>query len=298
MKTETYALKNPVDEYRTEGYEKQRQPFPGLQRDMEPVPDSGEATYKGTGRLQGRKALVTGGDSGIGRAVAIAYAREGADLAINYLPSEEADAQDLKTLLEGEGRKITLIPGNLADEHFCIKLVDRAFDAMKGLDILALVAGRQVATKSIEEITTDQLEEVFAVNVYSLFWIVKQALPLLPEGASIITTSSIQAFDPSATLLDYASTKGAIKAFTQSLAKQLAPRGIRVNAVAPGPIWTPIQVSGGQLQEALPEFGQDTPLKRSGQPAELAGIYVFLASQESSYVTAQFFGVTGGKTLA
>lgn len=289
-----YALKNPLTEYRTEGFPRQKQPYPGLQKKMDPVPDCGETSYYGSGRLKGRKALVTGGDSGIGRAAAIAYAREGADVAIAYLPQEEEDAREVKGYIEKEGRKAVLLPGDLREESYAAEMVKTAHRQLGGLDILALVAGQQVATKSVDEITTEQLQSVFGVNVFSLFWVVKAALPLLPEGASIITTTSIQAYEPSRHLLDYASTKGAIKAFTQALAEQLAPRGIRVNSVAPGPIWTALQVSGGQFQEALPKFGQSTPYKRAGQPVELSGLYVFLASQESSYITAEIFGVTGG----
>lgn len=298
MKTDSfYIMKNPVDEYRTEGFPKQKQPYPGLQKDMDPVPDCGEKSYEGNNRLLGRKALITGGDSGIGRAAAIAYSREGADIAINYLPTEEKDAQDVKELLGKEGRKVQLIPGDLAEEEFNKEMVRRANEKLGGLDLLALVAGHQVATRSIEDIDTEQLHKVFAINVYSLFWTVKAALPLLPPGSTIITTSSIQAYDPSKHLLDYASTKGAIKAFTQALGQQIISKGIRVNSVAPGPIWTALQVSGGQFQDALPDFGQKTPFKRAGQPVELAGLYVFLASQESSYITSEVFGVTGGSHL-
>lgn len=294
MNKDNDNLKDPRHLYREDGYPKQLQEYPGVQADMDPVPDSGEKTYVGHGRLKGRKALITGGDSGIGRAVAIAYAREGADVVINYMEAEQKDADSLKELLQKEGIEIHLIPGDLSDENFCKKLVDEAHEKLGGLDILALVAGKQVATKSIEDISTEQLRKTFEVNVFSLFWIMKEALKYLPAGSSVITTSSIQAYQPGEVLLDYASTKSAIIAFTQALAKQVAEDGIRVNSVAPGPIWTALQVSGGQPQEKLPEFGQSTPLKRAGQPAELAGIYVFLASDEASYVTAEVFGVTGG----
>ncbi len=286
---------NPLTEYYTGGYEKQLQEAPGVQERMEPKPDCGEENYVGTDRLKGRKALITGGDSGIGRAVAIAFAREGADIAINYLPSEQEDARTLVELLEKEGRKIILIPGDLTDETFCQQMVDEAIESLGGLDILVMNAGKQVAEKNIEAIPTDQLFETFAVNVFSMFWIVKAALPKLPAGTSIITTTSIQAYQPSPTLLDYAASKAAIANFSKGLAKSLAPKGIRVNAVAPGPIWTPLQVSGGQPQEKLPEFGQNVPLKRAGQPVELASAYVFLASNEASYITAQVYGVTGGE---
>lgn len=265
---------------------------------MKPVPDSGEQSYHGCNRLRGRKALVTGGDSGIGRAAAIAYAREGADVALNYLPEEQSDAEEVAELIRKEGRKAVLLPGDLSDEVFCKKLVRDALEKLGGLDIMALVAGKQVAVEDIRDITTEQLTKTFEVNVFSLFWIAKEALPHLKPGTSIITCSSIQAYQPGKNLADYASTKAAIIAFSRSLAKQVAPKGIRVNVVAPGPIWTALQVTGGQLQKDLPEFGRKTPLKRAGQPVELSGLYVFLASQESSFITAEVFGVTGGMHLA
>ena len=295
--TDFYQMKNPVEEYHQDGFPKQLQTYPGVQAKMEPVPDCGEKSYVGFGRLKDRKALITGGDSGIGRAAAIAYAREGADLALNYLASEEEDAREVKTYVEEAGRKCFLMPGDLSQEVFRAELPKKWAGALGGLGSLALVARKQVAAKSIEDIATQQFQEVFAMNVFARFWTIKAALPLLPAGASIITTSSIQAYDHSRHLLDYASTKGAIKAFTQGLGEQLAPKGIRVNSVAPGPIWTPLQISGGQFQEALPKFGQDTPYKRAGQPVELAGLYVFLASPESSYITSEVFGVTGGAHL-
>jgi len=291
-------MQNPLTQFRTEGFPKQKQNYPGLQREMQPVPDCGEESYVGSGRLQGRKALVTGADSGIGRAAAIAYAREGADVALNYLPDEQADAEDVARLIEKEGRKAVLIPGDVGDEAFCRQLVEEAAKKLDGLDILALVAGKQVSVEKLEDLSTEQLRKTFEINVFSLYWTVKAALPHLQPGATIVTTSSIQAYQPSPDLADYAATKAAIAAFTRSMAKQLAERGIRVNSVAPGPIWTALQVSGGQQQEALPKFGQDTPLKRAGQPVELSSVYVFLASQESSYVTAEVYGITGGTHLA
>jgi len=290
-------LHNPLTKYRQDGFPKQLQEYPGVQEDMSPVPDCGEKSYVGHNRLEGRKALITGGDSGIGRAAAIAYAREGADIAINYMEAEQKDAESLAKLLQEEGSKVVLIPGDLSDEAFCRKMVREAHEKLGGLDILALVAGKQVSKTDIEEITNEQLYNTFAVNVFSLFWVVQEALPLLPEGSTIITTSSIQAYQPSADLLDYASTKSAIIAFSKGLAKQLAPKGIRVNIVAPGPIWTALQVSGGQQQEKLPKFGQNTPLERAGQPVELSAVYVLLASDESSYTTAEVYGITGGNHL-
>lgn len=292
------TVEDPTKEYTSGTYPKQEQPAPGLQKRMTPVPDCGEKTYKGSGKLLGRKALVTGGDSGIARAAAIAYAREGADVAINYLPYEQPDAEDVKALIEEAGQKALLIPGDLTDEGFCKEMVDRANKELGGLDILALVAGMQQAYKSIAELPTNVLRKTFETNVFSLYWTVKAALPHLPKGASIITTSSVQAFSPSPELLSYSPTKSAIAAFTKGLAKELAPKGIRVNSVAPGPIWTPLQVCGGQIKSDIPKFGQNTPFKRAGQPAELAGVYVFLASNDSSYVTGQIYGVTGGLPTA
>lgn len=287
-------LDNPTTKYYHEAYPKQEQPAPALQREMKPIPDCGETSYQGNQRLLGRKILVTGGDSGIGRAAAIAYAKEGADVAINYLPYEQKDAEDVAKIIEAAGRKVILIPGDLSDEKFCQTLVEQAHQKLGGLDNLTLVAGKQVAVDNILNLTTEQLRKTFDINVLSLFWISKAALAYLKPGSTIITTSSIQAYQPSAILLDYASTKAAIIAFTRALAKQLADKGIRANCVAPGPIWTPLQISGGQPSKAIPEFGQQAPLKRSGQPVELASLYVFLASEESSYVTADVFGVTGG----
>ena len=289
---------NPLNQYYTEEFPTQYQEPPAVQANMKPVPDCGETSYKGNGKLTGRKALVTGGDSGIGRAAAIAYAREGADVAINYLPEEQQDAEDVKKLIEAEGRKAVLIPGDLSEETFCKELIDTAYNELGGLDILALVAGKQQAVEDIMDLSTEQLRKTFEINVFSLFWVVKAALPYLPEGASIITTTSVQGYNPSPNLLDYASTKFAINGFTRGLAKQLAPKGIRVNSVAPGPIWTALQISGGQPSDAIPEFGQQAPLKRAGQPVELANVYVFLASNDASYVTAQIYGVTGGIELA
>ncbi len=298
MANDQTKIQDPTTQYYTEGYPKQLQPAPGVQAKMDPVPDCGEKSYVGSGRLKDRKALVTGGDSGIGRAAAIAYAREGADVVINYLPAEEEDAQEVKALIEAEGRKAVLIPGDLTDEAFTRSLVNQARDALGGLDILALVAGKQTAVEDIADLTSEQFEQTYKTNVFSLFWITQEALKFLQPGASIITTSSVEAYQPNATLLDYASTKAAILNFTRGLAKQVAEKGIRVNSVAPGPVWTALQISGGQPQEKLPKFGQSTPLKRAGQPAEVAAVYVYLASQESSYVTAEVHGVTGGMHLS
>lgn len=274
-----------------------KQPEPGLDAKLEPRADHGEATYRGAGRLKGRKALITGGDSGIGRAVAIAYAREGADVAISYLPVEEIDAQKTVAFIEEAGRKAVAIPGDISDENFCRELVKQAAEALGSIDILVNNAGKQVYVEAIEDLTSEQFRKTFETNVFAMFWITKAALPHIPAGGSIINTTSIQSYQPSPGLLDYASTKGAITAFTKSLAKQLIEKGIRVNAVAPGPIWTPLQPSHGQPSEKLEKFGTNTPLGRAGQPAEVAPAFVFLASQESSYITAEVIGVTGGHHL-
>lgn len=292
------GLQDPKTKYYHQDYAKQRQPAPGLQSRMDPVPDCGEKSYEGHGRLCGRKILVTGADSGIGRAAAIAYAREGADLAINYLPEEEEDAKQVAALVQEAGRKVVCLPGDLSDEHFCKQLVEKTHQQLGGLDGLTLVAGKQTAVERFCDISTKQLKKTFEINVFSLFWVIQAAMPHLPAGATIVTTSSVQAYEPSPNLIDYASTKAAIVAFTQGLAKQVAAKGIRVNSVAPGPIWTALEITGGQPPEAIPKFGQsESILGRAGQPAELASTYVFLMSDESSYVTAQVYGVTGGILL-
>ena len=292
-----YAMQNPVTQYPAPPFPRQPQSAPGDTREMTPTPDHGEKSYRGFGRLEGRKALITGGDSGIGRAVAIAFAREGADVAIGYLPSEEADARQVIKLIEDAGRKALALPGDIKDEAFCQQLVADALEQLGGLDILVNNAGKQTAQSSLEEVTTQQFDETFKTNVYAMFWITKAALPHLPPGASIINTASIQAFDSSKNLLDYAQTKASIVAFSSALAKNIAKKGIRVNAVAPGPVWTPLQSSGGQPQDAIEKFGEQTPLGRPAQPAEYGPLYVFLASQESSYVTGEVYGATGGEGL-
>ncbi|MGI4815668.1 MAG: SDR family oxidoreductase [Janthinobacterium lividum] len=292
-----FAMQDPTKQYPQPEFEKQPQSPPGLAQEMRPKPDHGETSYKGFGRLAGRRALITGGDSGIGRAVAIAFAREGADIALNYLPSEAADAREVIALIEQAGRRAVALPGDISDEAFCKTLVQQAHAQLGGLDILANIAGKQTAVQDIADLSTEQLEATFRTNVYAMFWLCKTALPLLPPGATIINTTSIQSYQPSPSLLDYASTKAAITAFTHAFAKQVIGKGIRVNAVAPGPVWTPLQPSGGQPQEKIPPFGSEVPIKRPGQPAELAPIYVVLASQESSFVTGEVYGVTGGNHL-
>jgi NAD(P)-dependent dehydrogenase (short-subunit alcohol dehydrogenase family) len=287
-------MKNPITQYPRPPFERQFQIPPGLAGKMNPIPDHGEKSYIGSGRLAGRKALITGGDSGIGRAAAIAFAREGADVAINYLSIEQPDAKEVLDLIEAAGGRAIPLPGDICDESFCKELVSEAHHRLGGMDILVNNAGKQHSVESILDLTTEQFDATFKTNVYAMFWITKAALAYLPPGASIINTTSIQAYDPSPNLLDYAQTKAAIVSFTKSLARQLADKGIRVNAVAPGPIWTPLQISGGQTQEKCMAFGEETPFKRPGQPVELAATYVLLASEESSYATGQVYGIEGG----
>jgi NAD(P)-dependent dehydrogenase (short-subunit alcohol dehydrogenase family) len=291
------ALIDPTSAYPKPPFKSQTQTWPGLASKMEPVPDHGEKSYKGSGRLKGRKALITGGDSGMGRAAAIAYAREGADVAINYLPSEEADAKEVIALIKAAGQKGVAIPGDLREEAFCKKLVEEAVRQLGGLDIVVSNAARQQQRQSILDLTTEDFDATMKTNIYAPFWIIKAALPHLKPGSAIIGTTSEQATDPSEDLYDYAQTKAATTNYVRSLAKQLAPKGIRVNGVAPGPIWTPLQVSGGATQEKLVKFGGDTPMKRPGQPAELAGIYVLLADPLASYATGQVYGSAGGKGM-
>lgn len=293
-----FGMEDPTKQYSQPTIpSNQSQPEPGLDSKLRPQADHGETSYKGLGRLSGRKALITGADSGIGRAVAIAFAREGSDMALSYLPEEESDVQSLLPTLKDTGKTITPIPGDISNELFCRALIDNSLLAMGSIDILVNNAGKQVYVESIDELTSQQFVTTFATNVFAMFWLCKYALPHMPAGSTIINTASIQAYQPSPGLLDYASTKSAIVGFTKALAKQLAPKGIRVNAVAPGPIWTPLQPSHGQPPEKLEQFGKNTPLGRAGQPAELAPTYVFLASQESSYITAEVIGVTGGNHL-
>lgn len=290
-----HQITDPRDQYKIGEIPPQKQTEPGLDSALNPSAHFGADTYEGAGRLKGRKALVTGGDSGIGRAVAVSFAREGADVAIAFLPSEQEDADVVLKEIESAGRKGILLPGDLTDESYARKLPHDAADALGGLDIIVNNAGKQIFTEDFTQLPSKQLVDTFTVNIFAMFWICQEALQILKPGASIINTTSIQATQPSPGLIDYASTKGAITTFTRGLAQQLTPQGIRVNAVAPGPIWTPLQPSYGQPEEKLVKFGQDTPLERPGQPAELAPAYVFLASQESSYISGEVIGVTGGK---
>jgi NAD(P)-dependent dehydrogenase (short-subunit alcohol dehydrogenase family) len=286
---------DPTAKYPKPPFKEQPQPWPGLAGKMDPKPDHGESSYKGSGRLQGRKALITGGDSGMGRAAAIAYAREGADVAINYFPSEEPDAKEVIDLIHSAGRKGVAIPGDLRDEAFCKRLVDQAVQGLGGLDILVSNAGRQHSVESIADMTTELFDWTMKTNIYAPFWIIKAALPHMQPGATIIATTSEQAYDPSPDLYDYAQTKAATMNFVKSLAKQLAAKGIRVNGVAPGPIWTPLQISGGASADKYKNFGSTSPLKRPGQPAELASIYVQLAAEDASFTTGNIYGAGGGQ---
>jgi NAD(P)-dependent dehydrogenase (short-subunit alcohol dehydrogenase family) len=285
---------NPIRRYPKPPFPVQRQRWPGLVTKMKPRPDHGEKTYQGSGRLEGRRALITGGDSGMGRAAAIAFAREGADVAINYHPAEQPDADEVVDLIRASGRKALAIPGDIRKEGFCKTLVARALKGLGGLDILVSNAGRQQANKSILDITTEDFDATMKTNIYAPFWIIKAALPALKPGACIIATASEQAYDPSPDLYDYAQTKAATMNFVKSLSKQLAPRGIRVNGVAPGPVWTPLQVSGGAYPEKQKKFGSQTSMGRAGMPAELAGIYVLLADNRASFATGQIYGSSGG----
>lgn len=292
--TSRSPLEDPTKKYFKPPFKEQTQPWPGLASKMSPVPDHGEKSYIGSGRLSGRKALITGGDSGIGRAAAIAYAREGADVAINYLPEEESDAKEVIELIKKEGRKAIAIPGDIRDENFCIKLIKDTVKELGGLDILVNNAGRQQSHASILDLSTEEFDWTMKTNIYAPFWITKAALPHLKPGSSVIVTTSVQATDPSADLFDYAQSKAANTSFVRSMAKQLGPKGIRVNGVAPGPIWTVLQVTGGSTVEKVKQFGKETPLGRPGQPAELASIYVQLAVNDASYSTGQIYGAAGG----
>ncbi|PNU03804.1 SDR family oxidoreductase [Novosphingobium guangzhouense] len=292
------TMQDPRSQYPKPPFPKQPQPRPGIAGKLEPRPDHGEKSYVGAGKLTGRKALITGGDSGIGRAAAIAFAREGADVAIAYLPSEEADAQEVLTLIEAEGRKAIGLPGDVSDENWSRQLVEDTVKGFGSLDILVINAGRQQWRENVGEVTSDDFDKTLKTNLYALHWITQAAVPHLPAGASVITTASVQAYDPSDILLDYATTKAGIVAYTKALAKQLIEKGIRANVVAPGPFWTVLQASGGQPQEKVAHFGERSRFGRPGQPVEIAPVYVLLASQEGSYITGEVFGVTGGAGLA
>ena len=288
-------VQDPTTKYPKPPFREQTQPWPGLASRMDPRPDHGETSYKGSGRLLGRKALITGADSGMGRAAAIAYAREGADVALNYLPVEEPDAKEVVDLIRAAGRKAVAIPGDLREEAFCNRLVTEALAGLGGLDVVVSNAGRQHSVPNLLDMTTELFDWTMKTNLYAPFWIIKAALPHLRPGSTIIASTSEQAYDPSPDLYDYAQTKAATMNFVKSLAKQLGPKGIRVNGVAPGPIWTPLQISGGAQPEKYTKFGGDYPLGRPGQPVELASIYVQLAAEDASYTTGNIYGAGGGK---
>lgn len=293
--TDQYEFGDPRTRYPTIRPPVQQQNEPGLQSRMTPVPDLGETSYRGSGRLAGRKALITGADSGIGASVAIAFAREGADVTLSYLPEEESDARRIVELIEAAGRVAVAVPGDITDPAHCRALVAAAVEGMGGLDAVVNVAGKQVWQEDVEKLTDEQFEQTYATNVFAMFWITKAALPHLGPGSTIINTASLEAYVPAPDRLDYASTKGAINNFSKGLAQQLVSKGIRVNVVAPGPTWSVLQVTGGVDPESLPEFGSsETPMGRAAQPAEIAPAYVFLASAESSFVVGETLNVNGG----
>lgn len=292
------SMQDPRAQYLKPPFPRQPQPMPGKASKMDPVPDHGETSYRGSGKLKGRKALITGGDSGIGRAAAIAFAREGADVAISYLEAEQSDADEVIQLIEAEGRTAVALPGDITDEAWCGDLVKEAVEKLGGLDILVINAGRQQSREDISKVTSKDFDQTLKTNLYAMHWIAQAAVPHLPAGASVITTASVQAYDPSAILLDYATTKAGIVAYTKALAKQLLEKGIRANVVAPGPFWTALQASGGQPPEKVMKFGSESDYGRPGQPVEIAPVYVLLASQEGSFINGEVFGVTGGAGVA
>jgi len=296
--SDRFTMQDPRTQYPGPPFPRQPQPVPGLASEMDPRPDHGETSYVGAGRLKGRKALITGGDSGIGRAVAIAFAREGADVAISHLAAEQPDAAEVIGLIEAEGRTAVDLPGDITDETWCRELVAQAVEKLGGLDILVINAGRQQNREDISKVTSDDFDKTMKTNLYAMHWIAQAAVPHLPAGASVVTTASIQAYEPSAILLDYATTKAGIVAYTKALAKQLLEKGIRANVVAPGPFWTALQSSGGQPPEAVEKFGSESSYGRPGQPVELAPVYVLLASQEGSFINGEVYGVTGGAGIA
>ncbi|MDB5192854.1 MAG: dehydrogenase [Segetibacter sp.] len=292
IETQNTTMQNPVDQYDQPPFPEQEQQTPGTESDLTPKADHGETSYKGSGKLSGRKAIITGGDSGIGRAVAIAFAREGADVLISYL-NEDEDAKETARYIQEAGRKAVLVPGDISKEEHCKHIIDRAVAELGGLDILVNNAAYQMSHESLQELTSEELDHTFRTNIYAMFYLCKAAEPHFKPGSTVVNTTSVNAYKPSPGLVAYAATKGAIQNFTASLAQLWAEKGIRVNCVAPGPIWTPL-IPSTMPTEKVKTFGQDVPLKRAGQPAELAAAYVLLASQDSSYMTGSTVQVTGG----
>jgi NAD(P)-dependent dehydrogenase (short-subunit alcohol dehydrogenase family) len=288
--------RDPKELYPQPPLPKQPQEFPGIEKAMHPKPDYGLESYQGSNKLLDRAALITGGDSGIGRAVALAFAREGADVVISYLEVEEKDAQETVHAVQASGRKAVAVPGNIQDEDYCIQLVKRTVQEFGKIDVLVNNAALQKSFESLLDIPSADFEAIFRTNMFATFYLCKAAVPHMPEGSSIINTASVVAYQPHPPLLAYAASKGAIVTFTKGLAQELIEKGIRVNAVAPGPIWTPLNMHGGP-PERIPHFGENTPLGRAGQPVEVAPIFVLLASQEGSYITGEVYGVTGGRGL-
>ncbi len=291
-------MQDPRAQYPAPPFPKQPQHSPGLARRLEPPADHGEESYRGSGKLEGRKALITGGDSGIGRAIAIAFAREGADVAIAYLPVEQPDADEVLGMVREAGREAVALPGDITDERHARELPKRAADALGGLDLLVVNAARQRFFEAFDEITSEDFDATMRTNLYALFWTTQEAVKIMPPGGSIIATTSVQAYDPSTTIMQYATTKAGIVAFCKALADEQIGRGIRVNAVAPGPFWTPLNPSGGSSQEKVESFGGGSSFGRPGQPVEIAPVYVLLASQEGSFITGEVYGVSGGKGVA
>jgi NAD(P)-dependent dehydrogenase (short-subunit alcohol dehydrogenase family) len=297
MSPDQHTLQDPTRQH-PDSIPAEQAEHPGLEAEMSLAPDFGEKSYRGSGKLQGRKAIITGGDSGIGRAVALAFAREGADVAISYLEAEQRDGDETARFVREAGRNAVQLPGDLSDSGYCRTLVEQSVKELGGVDILVNNAAYQMAREGLADISEDELEHTFRTNILAMFHTCKAALEHMKPGATIINTASIQAYQPDPMLLAYAATKGAIVNFTKGLAQEAIERGIRVNAVAPGPVWTPL-IPATMPEDKVEDFGaEESPMKRAGQPAELAPIYVFLASQESSYVNGEIIGATGGAPLS